>query len=128
MTFGIDPAIGALSLVDSHSVVAYTIAIDPFGRYLWGTSNGDTIVGLGLDPKTGIPIPLPGSPYSLNGSPLSVPTGPAVDPTGQYVYAGDVVNAKVYGFRIRRDGSLTLLGPVATLPFLAEAMVTVYLP
>ncbi len=95
-----------------------TLAIDPFGRFLYVANAGThDVAGFKIDPSTGALSPVPNSPFAVNANTL----GLAVDPTGRFLYAsGFDINSAGYagtvvGFAINlRNGSLT---PVAGSPY-----------
>jgi 6-phosphogluconolactonase (cycloisomerase 2 family) len=84
--FQVDPATGVLAALPAGPPIGgnvWDLAIDPSGRYVYGSSlDDDAVYAYALDAPTGALGPLPGAPYPANASPEAV----AVERSGRYVY------------------------------------------
>ena len=80
------------------------LALDPLGRYLYGTDNTDHEIALfALDPTSGLPTAGTGSPITVTATEL------AIDPAGAFLYMEDNVGS-IHSYQIGTGGALTAVG------------------
>jgi 6-phosphogluconolactonase (cycloisomerase 2 family) len=83
---------------------AGTIAVDPLGRYLYGTDSVDGQIALySLNSSSGLPTVEPGTAVSPKAKQL------AIDSTGTFLYVEDS-NENLLGYQIGTNGALTSVG------------------
>jgi len=112
--YTIDAVTGALALVGEFVAGSwsYSIAVDPSGRFVYGTSRYfNSLTAFTIDATTGALI-APGK-YDAGTGPNSV----AVDPTGRFVYVANQDSNNVSAFTI--DVTTGALTPVSGSPFAA---------
>jgi 6-phosphogluconolactonase (cycloisomerase 2 family) len=86
-----------------------TIAVDPLGRYLYGTDQADGQITLySLDPHSG----------AASGGTTAIKVSPAgkqlaIDPTGTFVYMEDS-GGNIHSYQIGTGGALTAVGTAPT--------------
>jgi 6-phosphogluconolactonase len=116
--FSIDPATGALTLVNTTPLTPGTgpqgAAIDPAGKFVFvAHQGGNNISVFSLDPSTGAPSPVSGSPFASPAGPHKV----VVHPNGKFAYVAATGAGQIAVFSIGADGTLT---PAAGSPFAAR--------
>jgi 6-phosphogluconolactonase (cycloisomerase 2 family) len=114
--YTIDPESGALNPVPGTSPpidVGATLAVDPFGRFVYGFGGGKVWV-FTIDPSNGVPTALAGNPFAFPPTATSM----VIEPTGNIAYVTVGINAAdqgIYAYAIDpATGSLASVGnPVA---------------
>jgi 6-phosphogluconolactonase (cycloisomerase 2 family) len=97
------------------------VAVTPDGRFLFvahGTpvdQEPDVVIGFAIRPDGTLGAPGPAIPIGVSGS------GVVITPDGRFLYVACQGSDEVWGFRIGRDGNLTLLpGMPQTAPDFSE--------
>jgi len=109
---GADGSLTALNGSPFTLAMSNSIATDPTGSYLYGTT-GTAIVGYSIDVTTGSLKSLPGFPVVSGANSRSV----ALDPASQFLYVANNGSGNVSGFRF--DPTTGGLTPLVGSPFAA---------
>ena len=120
----VTPGTGATTLVGSSTVIGasgnfYFVAVDPYGRFVYASSDGDNQISGFAVQSDGTLTPVPDSPFVGAAFNLSSPECLIIDRTGSYLYATNNGNATVSAYSINpANGALTTLLPSsnATIP------------
>jgi 6-phosphogluconolactonase len=85
--YTINPSTGVLSTIigSPFPFVAQSLAVDPAGRFLYGTGGSGGVDVFEINPSTGGLTLVPGSPF-----PADFGHSVAVDPTGKFVYVANI--------------------------------------
>lgn len=109
---------GTLTLVTgspfgANGVDAFSLAVDPFGRFLYyGDIVAGTVHSTTIDPTSGALNETSGSPISAGNNPL----GMQVDPSGGFLYVLSAGDASVWGYSIdSATGGLTFSSRASSL-------------
>jgi 6-phosphogluconolactonase (cycloisomerase 2 family) len=93
-----------------------SVAVDPFGRFVYVTNVGSSNVSAFRINKNGALTPVAGSPFPTGNVVDSGSMSVAVDPLGRFVYVSNMDSNNISAFRIGKNGALT---PINGSPFSA---------
>ncbi|HEX7286832.1 MAG TPA: beta-propeller fold lactonase family protein [Candidatus Angelobacter sp.] len=97
------------------SIATTRIVVSQDNKFVFATNAPDnTVSAFSLDSSTGLLTLVPGSPFATGGNACQG-MGLAISPNAQFLFAMNTCSQDVTSFKIGADGSLSVVGPPASL-------------